>query len=723
LEEVYQYGLNKGQRIIEELTEQGLYLPDKYVERKIFTRDIEAFLSSSKKIMIIAGESGSGKTSSLIHLSKEVLLNDEMVDMVRCEGLPAEAVNPDKLERTLTEELGYKGKFEDIVNWFEKKNKRFYLIFEGMNEFVGPGKDLGRFFESINTVLSRYRDQGCLKIIISTTSGTVPYFLNERKVLPESMAEEKELYFHGEEGDIYGFRKFNEEELKTVAENYEVPYWAVEEVRKNKKIDLLNPRQFRIFAELFKGRTEEEIAELKGREAHREIVKEMLKYSGYKLANKHINTVMRKDKKLLKTLQEIAQFMDKQKDLSPSWSLYEDKNPRLAGMLKENNWEKLRKLKELQLVKEERMIGNEGVGEWKLSFAHDKVYDFLTKKLLKKYFISDTKRMGILLLLFVVIMLFFIIRFSIETPSGSDIDHSIKMKIEKLGPVSEESMAAYKDLTKFGLSFIKLIKKTIIQVGISGFAFLFLFVSLMQLTSITGGFTNLVEKLLKEKRDNRIKYLYWNFVVKKLTKEGNKFLIILLLIIISAFLYRRFTKSLTVPITIFLVLLLLIFYLISILRSYNAFIKKSKSKSIFLYSTDNFAVKRSILYSLYGSIRIGILIFIFYISISTALPLTFVNPVFDYGNGRFNYINVEDPLLLELVEKKWIKQEAINKVNNDIKGFQEMFENKPRIFKEILEKYRVKMLCFIFWILFSIFFSFDIIYPYYLRKKLGPFFR
>jgi hypothetical protein len=440
LAEVYTKGSEKSQWIVEELAGQGLYIPGKYVEREEFERDIEVFLSSGKKAVIISGESGSGKTSSLLHWTKNMLLNNELAYVLRCEGLPAAAVNPDKLERTLTEELGYKGTLKEIINWFDRNNKRFCLIFEGMNEFVGPGKDLGRLFESINTMLSRYRDKKCLKILISTTSETVPYFLNERKVLPESMAEEKELYFHGKEGDIYGFRKFNEEELKVMAKNYDVPYWAVGEVRENKKIDLLNPRHFRIFAELFKTRTEEEIAELKEKESHQKIVNEMLKYSDYKLANKHINRVLRRDKKLLRILEEMARFMDKQKDLSPTWSQYEERNPKLALMLKENNWEKLRKLRELQLVKEERMTGEEGVGEWKLSFAHDKVYDFLTKKVEWKFFIYQIKIYASILLLAGMILFFLLERASSFEPSENDIVRKIEMNTDSLGPVSGESI-------------------------------------------------------------------------------------------------------------------------------------------------------------------------------------------------------------------------------------------------------------------------------------------
>jgi hypothetical protein len=712
--EVYTKGSERSRWIVEELAAKGLYIPDKYVERKEFERDIEAFLSSGKKAIIISGESGCGKTSSLIHWARNMLLNNELAYVLRCEGLPATALNPDKLERTLSEEMGYAGNFEEIFDWFDKKNKRFCLIFEGVNEFVGPGKDLGRFFESINTLLSRYRNKKCLKILISTTSETVPYFLNEQKVLPESMAEEKELYFHGEEGDIYGFRKFNEEELKAVANKYDVPYWAVEEVRKNKKIDLLNPRQFRIFAELFKTRTEEEVVEFKEKQIHQKIVNEMLKYSGYKLAGKHIHRVLRKDKTLLTILEEMARFMNKQKDLSPLWSQYEEKNPKLALMLKENNWEKLRKLKDLQLVKEERMTGEEGIGEWKLSFSHDKVYDFLTKKVGRRFFIYRLKIFRNLLVLSMILLLIILGTYNSGAPSKAFIDNIVKYNTQNLGPVSHASLRAYKELLTFvSVQNEKIFNQLLIRTSLLIFLF-YIFLFFQGIVDIR----NLIEKLIGRKPDSRIKYMYRDFVVKGTIKTVNKTFNFknLFYIFISVLFFAQFTESLTPLIIVLLVLISNSYYAFSFLwRDFNIFLIESRSRSLFLYRSDKFAVKTNTILLLYRAISTGIIIIILYI---------FLNLIpWMYKQIDFEYLDGGKPAYMELIQKKWIWQESVGKINDEIKKKEDGIKNSSRTLRDLSRRFKLILLVLVVWIYYTLSLFIDIIHSFYLREKLGPYFR
>jgi hypothetical protein len=716
LAEVYTKGLEKNRWIVEELVAQGLYIPDKYVEREEFARDIEAFLSSGKKAVIISGESGSGKTSSLIHWAGNMLQNNEMAFMIRCEGLPAAALNPDKLERTLSEELGYAGNFEEIIDWFDKKNKRFCLILEGMNEFVGPGKDLWRFFESINTLLSRYRDKKSLKILISTTSETVPHFLNEQKVLPESMAEEKELYFHGKEGDIYGFRKFSQEELQTVAKNYDVPYWAVEEVRKNKKIDLLNPRQFHIFAELFKTWTEEDIAEFKEKETHQKIVNEMLKYSGYKLADKHVSRVLKKDKKLLTILEEMARFMHKQKDLSPTWARYEEKNPKLALMLKENNWENLMQLKELQLIKEERISGSESIGDWKLSFRHDKVYDILTKRNKKKSIILREKAIVFLFLVYSIFISFITIKFNIEqTLSKKFIETTIEKRSKDLGMVSTQSLKIYKELLKYdAVQRKKLVNHMVISTLILVFmVYLFLFA-----ISIIPDILLYFEKLFRKKRDYRIEYLIEDFKIARL-KRGNKyFIFVIIFLFIGLILERTIIKNIPERKTIiFLIILLFVLsipFLYKLFRDGNEFIRKSQSKTIFKYCTDKFALLRSLFFYFFGSFITGIFLISFYNFTGSIVPFKPLTP-------KIDYLNAENPAYSELLEKKWVSKDKIDKANEEIRKLEEkLFINQ---IKEIFLKNKINTIFFYMWLLISALLTIPIIHIFFLRRKLGTYFR
>jgi hypothetical protein len=713
LGKAYQHGQQVSQRIIEDLTRQGLYLPGKYVERETFKKDMEEFLSSGKKAVIISGESGSGKTSALIHFSRQILKKEELVLLVRCDGLPAAAVNPDKLERTLTEELEYKGKFEEIINWFEKEKKRFYLIFESLNEFVGPGKDLSRIFDSVNALLSRYKDKRCLQIIISTTSESAPYFLNQGNNLPDSMEEEKDRYYQGEAGYIYLFKKFSPDELKQAAARYDVPFWAVEEVSKNSKIDLMNPRQFRIFAELFHGKVGEEMAGLKKKEKYREIVKEIVKYSDYKLYHKHLNKVLERDKKLMGILEEMARFMDKQKDLSPTWRQYVEKNPQLARQLSENNWERLSRLKELQLVKEDRIAGSEGIGEWKLSFAHDKVYDFLTKKVDRKIFIHRLKIYGTLSILFGTILLLMLLNYKSGAPSEIDIDNSVKWNTQHLGPVSHESIKAYKEFLIF--EYVQ-DKKVFHQLLILTFILYFLFLFGLFLFS-TGEFKiiSLAEKLFGKKPDSRIKYMYRDFVVKRNIKMINKFLLSLFVILMSAIIYGRFTKSFTLLIIVALSFISISFLLFSTLRDFNVFIKNSRSKSLFLYQTDKSAVKTNTILFLYGTISTGLFMIILYSSLYL-LPRVFKKIDFDYLDGG-------NPGYGELIEKKWVSQELIDKKNDEIKKIEDRIMNSSRVIKDLTIRIKLKLFLLVFWIYYTIVFSIDIIHPFYLRKKLGPYFR
>jgi hypothetical protein len=716
LAEVYIKGSEKSRWIVEELTAQGLYIPDKYVEREEFERDINVFLSSGKKAVIISGESGSGKTSSLIHWAGNMLQNNELAFMIRCEGLPAAALNPDKLERTLSEELGYAGNLEEIIDWFDKKNKRFCLIFEGMNEFVGPGKDLGRFFESINTLLSRYKDKKCLKILISTTSETVPYFLNEQKVLPGSMAEEKELYFHGEEGDIYGFRKFNQEELKVVAKNYDVPYWAVEEVRKNKKIDLLNPRQFRIFAELFKTRTEEEIVEFKEKETHQKIINEMLKYSGYKLADKHINRVLRKDKKLLTILEEMARLIDKQKDLSPTWSQFEEKNPKLALMLKENNWENLVKLKELQLIKEERISGSESIGDWKLSFRHDKVYDFLTKKNKKKSIILKMKPFVFLFLIFSIFLSFITIRFNIKnTLSKNLIETTIEKRSKDLGMISTQSLKIYKELLKYDASQRK---KLVNHMVISAIIFIFMVCLFLFTAVMVSHILQYLKKLFRKPMDNRIIYLAEDFQLR-IFKRGYKFMIFLIILLFIEFvLAKAIIKNIPDRTAIIFACIscfvLIIPFIYIILRNANEYIRTSNSKTIFKYYTDKSALIYSIFGFLWASFIIGIFLISFYNFTGSVTPFKPLTP-------KIDYLNAENPSYSELLGKKWISKDKIDKTNEEIRKLEEKSLSNP--IKEFFLKNKINTILFYMWLLISALLTIPIIHIFFLRKKLGPYFR
>jgi hypothetical protein len=716
LEEVYEYGIDKSRRIIAELKDQGLYLPDKYIDRKVFKEDVKKFLSNGKKAMIIVGESGSGKTSSLIHLSEKILNESVMAYLVRCEGLPASAVNPDKLERTLTEELSYKGNFSEIIDWTEKKGKSVYFIFEALNEFTGPGKDPGKFFESINTILSRYRKKKGFKIMISSTDSTIPYILSPGNVLPKSMKEEKELYYQGEKGDIYRFRKFEEKELESIAGKYQVPFWAVEKVRKNKKIDLLNPRQFRIFAEIFLGKSREEIVELKDKEKYQKIVREMLKYSDYKMASKHIYHILKKDKILLKTLEEMARFMQKQKNLSPTWALYQEKNPKLAEMLRKNNWENLRKLKNLQLVKEERMSGREGIGDWKLSFYHDRVYEFLSKKAKKKLIVNIMNSFLVMFVFSIIFFLFGLTKFSKNiTPSNNFIYKMINQNTTELGNISDESIEIYIELIKYESTQKKTITRYFFISGLVAIVLVLFYLSISLIfTILTRDF---FENYFRRK-DYRIKYLA-NTTLESYRKIIPKFTLIMMALVFGGLFLTDMTGitlslHLAISITLSLLFISLGFFLIILFRNTHKFLKKRGSKAIFEFFTD----KKELIYSIFvlfeTSLVIGILFFSLWEFGGDIIPFKPIAP-------QIEYLNAAEPAYSELIEKKWISKDGIEKANVRIKEFED------KLISNELEKFlfenKFDRLFFHIWIFINIIFIIQIIKIFYLRKRLGPMFR
>jgi hypothetical protein len=291
----------------------------------------------------------------------------------------------------------------------------------------------------------------------------------------------------------------------------------------------------------------------------------------------------------------------------------------------------------------------------------------------------------------------------------------INQNTTELGNISDESIEIYIELIKYESTQKKTITRYFFISGLVAIVLVLFYLSISLIfTILTRDF---FENYFRRK-DYRIKYLA-NTTLESYRKIIPKFTLIMMALVFGGLFLTDMTGitlslHLAISITLSLLFISLGFFLIILFRNTHKFLKKRGSKAIFEFFTD----KKELIYSIFvlfeTSLVIGILFFSLWEFGGDIIPFKPIAP-------QIEYLNAAEPAYSELIEKKWISKDGIEKANVRIKEFED------KLISNELEKFlfenKFDRLFFHIWIFINIIFIIQIIKIFYLRKRLGPMFR
>lgn len=570
LESLEEFALQKGKQKLEFLKDKNLYDPEHFVQRKDFEENLSLFLDSDKNIFLVFGKSGCGKTSALCHFTKGQIEDEQVALFLRCETLAPILANPLKLEEYLLSEFGYEGKLDELLNYLEKKKKRFILIFDGINEFSWTSEriDSSHLFLTINQLITKLNILSPLKIVISSR------IENKREMFKEdehfySFIPEDKYFLDTETGKyFYILNEFSEKELTKAMDVFSFEEDEAEMIKADKKGTLKNPFLFKLFSENIASG------------------KKIKKVSENRIIGANIKKKLKDKKKLVPLLDQLIKTMDRLKDMNPSLERLREKKPRLYKRLTWDKWRALNQLEDIEMTKIQDVYGEKGIASKVISYNHDKIFKFMKRRQNKQQF------RNLLMFILTILFLFLSVNFIVEVPikkEKSKVESLISELIEKIktsGEINtqdkELAVVMVKIINNFGLRIFDILTKSIRNIVLFMLAlFIFLIVLLTVVYSI---FNKAVSKLW----DFRVNYLRGK-LKEEISRRFLIFVFIFSLLIIAQFIIR---PSIVIFISscILFVLILIFWYL----RFFHKKIIQTSSLNLLHANCDKRAVKYTI---------------------------------------------------------------------------------------------------------------------------------
>ncbi|MCD6347420.1 MAG: ATP-binding protein [Bacteroidales bacterium] len=364
-----------------EAHENQMYDSSTHMDRKSVSTIFSNFIENSdKRIMLLCGDSGSGKTASIMRMLDKRERADRLSIVIGCEKLPASILNSGELENfirgeKITSQLGIS---EFLRGTLDLGKEEIVLVFERMNEFTcgvnsagREAKDGSRLFERIIDFAYSHKSATNLKIICTFTTKSKDIFLPGNS-LPYGV--DQDLFHFSEDAVYFEFPRLTPSETREYLESLGVSEIRIDEYFNHSDELELNPLTLK---SLVFSRPEGKLSGITDSE---------------KIVSEHIEKVLAQNKGLEKTINQLLKLFKKEKGFVVLEEDLKRSDKQLYLKLTENNNSLLWELRNLGIIRVTYTLDEKGTRTWGVSVAHDRVYSVLTgirsRKELKRNFIS-----------------------------------------------------------------------------------------------------------------------------------------------------------------------------------------------------------------------------------------------------------------------------------------------------------------------------------------------
>jgi len=364
LERVLQYVAKKSRDSLEYFEWNNLYDPFRHVERPAVEGVVEQFIADdSSRLLFIAGESGSGKTATSIHVARRLLDDNVPVCVARAVELPTKvAGGVHRLEEWLCALHGYAGPFTKILEQATHgPSGRFVIILDGLNEFLSAGRDLEGLWRTINAFVDSHAGHKALKVVVTTHidgDSLNIYFPHSR--VPEFANHGLFRLVNGKPWMI--MPSLAPEEIGAMLRVYGMDPQAAATAQQLHGGKLANPNLLSRYAE----------GVLSGND-----LKEVGKDG---ITKRFVRKRVAKDKDLRKTLDRLVATLGKSKALEMTLDQIAKHDPGLATALTARNNRLLHRMRELGLVILNRGEDEEGQFTQSVALGDDSLFESLWQR-------------------------------------------------------------------------------------------------------------------------------------------------------------------------------------------------------------------------------------------------------------------------------------------------------------------------------------------------------
>lgn len=274
------------------------YIPELFVDRYSISRRVSEFLNDpNRKILLISGRSGVGKTNILCNVCENLLGSDRFV-LFYCATLL-----PQDIETSMVEDFNWELKqnktiiqyIQELHSILKKENKDLVICIDAIDEYPRDNAHI-----EINSFISKIKEEP-IKVILTCKTGKLQKFLTPSPGIQGPIGES----FYADEGNIESgstiegsshLKDFDENELISAVIKYD-EFFGLNVIPFDRRLNKLkNPLMLRIF---FEGASSESEGQVKFTNFH-------------EVCSKYVNKIVERshDKFLsLNCLREIANIM------------------------------------------------------------------------------------------------------------------------------------------------------------------------------------------------------------------------------------------------------------------------------------------------------------------------------------------------------------------------------------------------------------------------------
>jgi hypothetical protein len=235
----------------------GTYIPDLYFHRNAAEKELERFFESDLPALIVTGLSGVGKTNLLCQWTRDLMEEGHAVFLINCGG----SLRLD-IERDLAQDLSLDDP-DDLLSALTRiselagaAERQFVIIFDGLNEFRGSGREEGptSLLRRIDALIGRLSNQN-VRVVVSCNTATWNLLDNQ-----DALRLYWSRYYHpGERTRTLNLELFTSEELDQVYPRYQSRFRLASSLV-DLSVALRNRLQYplllRMLAEAYQGRSE-----------------------------------------------------------------------------------------------------------------------------------------------------------------------------------------------------------------------------------------------------------------------------------------------------------------------------------------------------------------------------------------------------------------------------------------------------------------------------------
>ena len=367
----------------------GFYDPVRHVERDDVQAELDRFLESDDtRILFLAGGSGSGKTATIIHWTRTLLGRRVPVCFLRAAEMPGkDTASPRQFQDWICAANGYAGQLDSILDRAQKgETRRFLIVVDGLNEFVGEEKDIEDLWRSIAGMAELQSHRVALKIIVTGRMDTNAdlYFPNNE--LPRFA---RAIAFHCVEGKPWlDMPQLGVAEIEAILRSCGVEEAAASAATQSHTEKLGNPGLLIKFAD----------GVATGADP-RKLRKDVL-------TRQFVSHRLSDEPELAKLVDDLVGALIDHQAMQVPLDTIAEGNPRLHDRLSADDYRGLHRLRELELVSLHRTSDFQSRPTTSISLGHDSLFEELWYQRAKKLSLRSSVLMTAVLSLLIVLAAF-----------------------------------------------------------------------------------------------------------------------------------------------------------------------------------------------------------------------------------------------------------------------------------------------------------------------------